>query len=73
MKAEITTKKEAFEPIEVKITIESLEELRDLASRLNVSTVVINDHSTCPYGKLEDAMISYDLWMLLSDLYKQRK
>ncbi len=42
MKAEITTKEKAFEPIEVKITIESKKELECLISCTNVSTVEIN-------------------------------
>jgi len=43
MKAEITTKERAFEPIEVKITIESLEELECLLLACNTTVNMKNE------------------------------
>lgn len=70
MKAEITQNKKAFEPIEVKITIESLDELRELCKRLQLSINYVND-GTGSYGN-----ITYDttsvLWKVLDDLYVKK-
>lgn len=67
MKAKITQNKKAFEPIEVKITIESLEELRELCKRLHLGINYVND-GTCSYGNIT-ADTTTVLWKELDNLY----
>ncbi len=68
MKAEIKTKEKGFEPIELNITIESMEELKELCTRLNVRSSDINklDES---YGIIGDE--TTDLWIVLNSLYQE--
>ncbi len=68
MKAEIKTKEKYFEPIELNITIESMEELKELCTRLNVRSSDINklDES---YGIIGDE--TTDLWIVLNSLYQE--
>jgi|VirMetMinimDraft_7_1064189.scaffolds.fasta_scaffold104929_3 hypothetical protein len=70
MKAEITNKKKDFEPIEIKITIESFDELSELASRLNINTNELNKIDG-NYGEVLD--LSSSLWKLLDNLYNKHK
>lgn len=71
MKAEITKKEKAFEPIEVKITIESMEELQELCKRLVLGINYVND-GTCSYGNISSAKLS-NLWNELDSLYENLK
>lgn len=73
MKAEITQNKKAFEPIEVKITIESMEELNDLCSRLDLHYSDVNNHKTDMYDELTTEEYSNGLWKLLDNLYQSLK
>lgn len=71
MKAEITTKEKAFKPIEVKITIESLEELRELCKRLHLGVNSLNKASPC-YGDIATDT-THVLWQELDKLYQSLK
>lgn len=70
MKAEIKTKEKGFEPIELNITIESMEELKELCTRLNVKGSELNKID-CSYGRISD--LSIHLWELLDKEYRKRK
>lgn len=72
MKAEITQNKKAFEPIEVKINIESLEELNDLCARLYMHYSDVNKYMTDSYEELITEEHSYKLWKLLDNLYAKQ-
>lgn len=71
MKAEITQNKKAFEPIEVKITIESMEELKELCKRLHLGVNSLNK-ATPKYGNIEEDEFA-DLWDELNFLYNRLK
>lgn len=77
MKAEINENKKGFEPIEVKLTIESMDELITLVSHLNVNTV--NAHAQKPKSLNEPIFgyktltIWYKLGKPLLEIAKQRQ
>lgn len=73
MKAEITTKEKAFEPIKVNITIESLEELNDLCARLDIHYSDVNKYITGKYNELVSEDASYGLWGKLDTIYESLK
>ncbi len=67
MKAEIKTKEKGFEPIELNITIESMDELKQLCKRLNIAGSVINEYEN-RYTDIETVKTSA-LWKMLDSLY----
>lgn len=71
MKAEITQNKKAFEPIEVKITIESMEELQELCMRLYLGVAPLNN-ATTRYGAIETDRFN-ELWDELDSLHNSLK
>ena len=71
MKIEEVNKQEEFQPIELKITIESEEELCDLWHRFNASEVVIDKNITkgvVKYG----AKCTFVLWAVIDNIVKSR-
>ena len=52
MKVERTNKD--FQPIELKITIETKEELHDLYARMCLSGVIVNDHLKMNHKAMDD-------------------
>lgn len=70
MKAEIKTKEKGFEPIELNITIESMDELREICCRLNIAAREINKLDN-DYGVISDSC--HRLWTILDDVYEKRK
>jgi hypothetical protein len=74
MKAEILNEKESFEPIEIKVTIESLDELNNLWHRLNISTdKVIKDNSyLIAYPSECNIELPNELWKIIDDYVTER-
>jgi hypothetical protein len=71
MKAEITNNKKQFEPIEVKITIESFDELMTLICKLNQPLKNIYDNKP---NELKDVVFNeegYSIWCTVGkDLFR---
>jgi hypothetical protein len=71
MKAEITKNKKQFEPIDVKITIESFDELMTLICQLNQPSKNIYDNKP---SELEDVWFDdagYSIWCAVGkDLFR---
>ena len=72
MKAEIKTKEKGFEPIELNITIESMEELKELCARLCMLSNEVNE-VVDDYGKIKDTVGVDDLWEKLDKFYEKYK
>ena len=71
MKHDIKSSKPSFEPIEVTLTLESLEELKELVLRLSVSSDKVDSKYFSDSDLVHFDSESFDyLHYLLDDLYK---
>ncbi len=74
MKHKIRESKTGFRPIKLSITIESIDELADIASRLDVDTQMVSKECGALYDLSNvNKYTSYDLWETLSGLYNKLK